>query len=296
MRSVLQNAFPGLVIPRTARCHSYHNVDDEEFWSDATMLGFPKGHRMRKPLFMVDRIRAVERETREALIELYFGDCEEAKQGARDDPDNKDCLVRIYLGERESAEQEETPHDSLRNFPLRLNMMEDIGLDTSTLAEEIAIGLAIMHWQAKIDAMDVEFVLGSSATWDHDYDQPVLFDDPSAAPHTVDAVNFKSRPVHLWMLDFDKASEISFTTKDVDTKLVPAFLGNDPYYPMPHVDRELWEEFSDTYIKASEVILRSKEVVDKGVLSLPKRFLDQVIRKAEVIRAWDEGDNVVFAD
>ena len=139
---------------------------------------------------------------------------------------------------------------------------------------------------------DVEFVLGSSATWDKN--QPVLFQDLSAVPHTVKATTFKRRPVHLWILDFDKASEISLTTDDIDAKLVPAFLGNDPYYPMPHVDTELWEEFSRTYIKASEVILQGKKV-DEGVMALPKRFLDQVVKRAEETKAWDKENNIVFA-
>lgn len=47
--------------------------------------------------------------------------------------------------------------------------MEDLGLDTQTFALAMANALAIMHWQAKIDAADVEFVLGgpSSEAEDH---------------------------------------------------------------------------------------------------------------------------------
>lgn len=296
VRYMLQNTFPGLTIPRTPRGHSFHIADDENFWSATTLRRFPAGHRTRKPLFTVDRILPVRQETREAFIKLFFEHSDETQQEARDDTDNKDCLVRIYLGERESAEQEETPYSSLRNFPLRLNMMEEIDLDIFAMANEMAVGLAIMHWQAKVDAMDVEFVLGSSATWDDDH-QPVLFDDTAAIPRTVNAIHFKRPTVHLWMFDFDKASEISFAADDVDAKLVPAFLGNDPYYPMPHVDdKELWEGFSGTYIEASEVILRSKEAVDEGVMGLPKRFLDQVMMRVEANRVWDEQDNVVFED
>ena len=293
VRQVLQNTFPDLTIPSTPRCHGYYPADDEKFWSATTLLRFPAGHQSRKPLFVVDRILPVPQKTREALINLYFDQREEIQQEARDDQDNKDCLVRTYLGEKESAKQQDGVYDTLRNFPLRLNMIEEIGLDTLQLAKEMAVGLAIMHWQAKVDAMDVEFVLGSSATWD--YDHAVLCDDLSAVPHTVKPINFKRRTVHLWMFDFDKASEINFTTDDVDMKLVPAFLGNDPYYPLPHVDRELWERFSGTYIKASEVILRDRKV-DEGVMGLPKRFLDEVVRRAEENKAWDEEENIVFAD
>lgn len=64
------------------------------------------------------------------------------------------------------------------------------------------------------------------------------------------------RSTHVWVLDFDKATTIDFTANDVDKKLVPAFLGNDPYYPRPDVDEELWEEFSRVYLRASQVIHR----------------------------------------
>ncbi|CAF9933843.1 MAG: hypothetical protein HETSPECPRED_009020 [Heterodermia speciosa] len=291
-RHMLQNIFPELMIPRTPRCHNYHPADDEAFWSAKTVQRFPPGHRTRKPLFAVDRILPLPQKSREALIDLFFDQSPATQQEARDDVENKDCLVRTYLGERESEEQVEMVYNSLRNFPLRLNMMEDLGLEIMAIANEIAVGLAIMHWQAKVDAMDVEFVLGSAVTWDDD--QPVLFHDLSAAPHTVRAISFKRRTVHLWMFDFDKASEVNFTIDDVNGKLVPAFLGNDPYYPMPHIDRDLWDSFSGTYIKASEAILRNNKA-DESVMGLPKRFLDEVVRRAEENKAWDEEDNVVFA-
>lgn len=100
------------------------------------------------------------------MIEEFFDEDEELQQGAKDDPKNRDCLVRLYLGERESLKQQTDIYDSLRNFPLRLNMMEELEIEISEMAKEMAIGLAILHWQAQVDGMDVEFVLGSSATWD----------------------------------------------------------------------------------------------------------------------------------
>lgn len=112
-------------------------------------------------------------------------------------------------------------YDSLRNFPLRLNMIEELQLNASALAAEMAIGLAILHWQTQVDGMDTELVLGSASQ----------------------------------MLDFDRATSIELTRDDEDTKLVPAFLGNDPYYPRPDEDRELWKEFAETYLEASCCIL-----------------------------------------
>lgn len=96
---------------------------------------------------------------------MYFDDENpDFQQEAKDDEDNKDCLVRIYLGERQTGRMQAEGYDSLRNFPLRLDMIEDLELETLDLAGEMALGLATLHWQAQVEGMDVEFVLGSSAT------------------------------------------------------------------------------------------------------------------------------------
>lgn len=97
------------------------------------------------------------------------------------------------------------------------------------------------------------------------------------------------------MLDFDKATTIEFTEHDVDKKLVPAFLGNDPYYPRPQVDEELWDDFCDVYLEASDSILRSKKV-EEAVLDLPQRFLDEVVRVSKEHEDWNEEDDIVFAN
>ena len=172
-------------------------------------------------------------------------------------------------------------------------MMEELHLNVSQLATEMAIGLATLHWEACVDGMDTEFVIGSSATWD--LERPRGYDNVDSPPHNVKAINFKRRPLHLWMLDFDKATRIELTEHDVDKKLVPAFLGNDPYYPRPQVDEELWDEFCKVYLKASEVILGRKRVT-KGVKALPQRFLDEVVRVSREHEDWNEEDNIVFAN
>lgn len=292
VQTKMQEAFPFSTIPKTPLCHDYHSADDENFWSK-NLQRFPPGRRTKQPLFKVDRILPLPQKVREGLIELYFDEDEKAQQEAKDDQDNKDCLVRIYLGERESMRQRSDVYDTLRNFPLRLNMMEDLDLEVSELANEMAIGLAMLHWQAQVDGMDVEFVLGSSAT--RGRENITAYDDISAPPHTVELINFKRRALHLWMFDFDKATTIELTKEDVITKLVPAFLGNDPYYPMPQVDKELWDEFCGTYLKASEVILLGKGA-NKRVRGLPRRFLDEVLVVLKKHEDWNEEDNIVFAD
>lgn len=248
VREMMQVAFPNSVIPKTPMCHSYHLVSDDEFWS-ANLQLFPETHRTKQPLFMVDKILPLPREIREDLIKLYFDEDEAVQKQALDDEENEHCLVRVYLGERYSHSHHPQEYDTLRNFLLRLDMMEELNLDIFQLAIEMAIGLATLHWQACVDGMDTEFVIGSSATWD--IERLRAYDDVKSLPHNVETVGFKRKALHLWMLDFDKATMIELTEHDVDKKLVPAFLGNDPYYPRPQVDEELWDDFCDVYLEAS---------------------------------------------
>ena len=291
-QTALQEAFPDLTIPRTPMCYDFHLATHEKFWDNALPL-FPASHRTKQPLFSVDRILPLPEEVRHCLIDLFSDEPETVQTKAKQDPENKDCLVRVYLGEEESIEQQSAVYDSLRNFPLRLNMIQDLGLEIHELAAEMAVGLAIVHWQAQVDGMDMEFVLGSSATGS--IERPRPHTDVSVEPYNVKTVDIRRRAVHLWMLDFDKANLISLTEEDVKKKLVPAFIGNDPYYPTPYLNPELWEEFSSTYLKASAVILKRKGV-DSTAKKLPRVFLDEVLRVSAENKAWDEDDNIVFAD
>ncbi len=124
--------------------------------------------------------------------------------------------------------------------------MQDLNLDIATLAKEMAIGLAIIHWQAMSDGTDVEFVLGNCAAWDIER-PPRGYTNVDAGPHDNKTIPPKRRAIHLWMLDFDKATPIQLTAHDVDRKLIPAFFSSDPYYPRPEVDLDLWLEFCVTY-------------------------------------------------
>jgi len=288
-RDMLQEAFEESTIPCTPRCHNFHLPESAAWWN-ANLQRFPQDHRRPGAVFLVDRILPLPQQMREELIRLYFEDSEEGQEEAIKDEENQACLVRVYLGERETLKQQSEPYDSLRNFPMRLNMIEELGLEKSALAAEMAMGLAIIHWQAQVDGMDTEFVLGSAAEKPLEESEGYTKDTP---PREVYATNFKRRPIHMWMLDFDKATPITFTNEDVDKKLVPAFLGNDPYFPRPDVDEQLWEEFSSAYLKVSKAILKSRKVVG-SVMSLPQRFLDMVIEMVEENEDWDPEEHIVF--
>lgn len=86
----------------------------------------------------------------------------------------------------------------------------------------MAIGLAILHWQAQVDGMDTGFVLGGDAP----KNGAITFDDFKKMGPVDRAECFMGRRrIHLWKLDFDKARSISLSKGDADRKLVPAFRG-----------------------------------------------------------------------
>ncbi len=107
---------------------------------------------------VTERILPFPHAIRTRLIDKYCLPKNQAK--AHSDPANKDCLVRVYLGS--SRGKSGQMFFSLRNFKMHLNQMVDLQLDVEELARRMAIAMAIMHWAARTDARDVEFVLGSS--------------------------------------------------------------------------------------------------------------------------------------
>lgn len=288
---MLRDAFGSGTVPRTPRCHEFVLPDQKEWWIE-NLKRFPQDYRKEGALFTVDRILSLPQKVREALIKKYFDDDEEIQDEARNDEENRHCLVRVYLGQNESIKQQTSAYETLRNFPMHLNMIEDLDLGTTELAAEMAIGLAILHWEAQVDGMDTEFVLGSAATMESKQGEAY---EGGTVPLSVKYLDFERRSIHLWMLDFDKASRIELTSKDIDRKLVPAYLGNDPYFPRPDIDQELWNEFSSTYVKASKLILQHRKVAD-SVMNLPQEFLDKIMMKIKENECWDPEKDIIFAD
>lgn len=272
--------------------------DSTDYWY-ANLNKFPRSHRAKSAAFHMDRIQPVARPIREALIDIYFDDREENQEQAKNNIENQDCLIRIYLGENESPKQATECYDSLRNFPMRLNMIENLELDTSALAAEMAMALAVIHWGAHIDAMDIEFVLGTSTPHERrrkPFTGNTRFQDLPPATQVNSPVYFTERTTHLWVLDFDKANHFEFNFEDVKEKLVPAFLGNDPYYPRPDVDETLWAEFRCAYLLASKVILDGSLESSPAVAGLPAYFLGKVEEKIKEVEDWDPEQHIVFGE
>lgn len=287
---LLRDSFDPDTIPRTPKCHEFVLPDQKPWWEE-NMKWFPTSHKQEGALFTVDRILPLPQSIREQLIMKYFDEDQEIQDEAKNDEENQHCLVRIYLGQNENLGQQKSTYDSLRNFPMHLNMLKEVDMDVSELATGMAIGLAILHWEAQVDAMDTEFVLGSAPSTEPTQAQAYVGE---GLPRPVQ-LNFARRSIHLWMLDFDKASRIKLITSDVDKKLVPAFLGNDPYYPRPDVDEDLWDDFCSVYLKTSTLILQNNKA-DEWVLTLPKRFLEKVVELIKEHEGWNPDDNILFEE
>lgn len=286
IQDLLQDLFPRNTIPKTPHCNSFHLPTSHEYWS-AHLNKYPLSHRETGAVIQEDRIPPIPQSTRETLIDLYFHS--EVKEAAKNDSENEACLIRIYLGENEA---DSPSYDTLLNFPLRLNMLEQLNLNATILSDEIAIALATIHWHAQIDGMDSEFVLGSAVGTPSPRGQAY---DSQEKPREDDALDFtfNTRSMHVWVLDFDKARSIELTPEDVEKYLVPAFLGNDPYFPRPDVNIDLWESFSRTYLKASQVILENKNASSR-LMELPGLFLEKVVSKIKEHEDWNPEEHIVF--
>lgn len=169
-----------------------------------------------------EKISPMPHSVRQLLAERYVS---VACQGTiLADQKNTHCLIRPYLGRRRHISKSTVQPSSrptffsLRNFPLHVDQMEDFGLNPLEYALAMADALAFVHWQARVDANDVEFVLAPPRQ-DH-RSRPAPFESAALGSHV------------MWILDFDCCREMAMNEDGVD-KAAKAFWRNDPYYPRP---------------------------------------------------------------
>ena len=278
---LLMYEFPNHQVPRVPRTQ-YFNTPDSEWWSQPEIVSrFPKDDQTKAAVFYLDRILPIVQNSRQALIRLFYQKDEVTQRNVLNDVENRDCLVRLYFGDNCPTI---TPYDSsqtLRNFPLYLDRAMMLGLNINAYAEEMAMGLAVLHWQAQIDSQDTEFVLGTSTTTASCNYYP---NHKSTAPPTSTSDDFTQRETQLWMLDFDKCTEMDFDTcssEEVVQKYFVAVTGNDPYFPHPGKDGDLWRTFRDVYLRASRVIIKARRL-KKAIHQLP----------LALIQRWEDWGNM----
>ncbi|KAL1985779.1 hypothetical protein VTN96DRAFT_7401 [Rasamsonia emersonii] len=251
-------------------CHRFIANDDDEWWS-ASLDRFPPGYSPCN-VIQSQRIPPVPQQVREFLIDMYCPESLRPEIKASDA--NKDCLIRPYLGRRRvntnRHQQSKFQAFSLRSFPLHLDQMEEIGIsfsDRETYARMMARALALMHWDAKIDANDFEFVIAPPPNTDptRNYYSPVISNVPG--DHTI------------WILDFDCCRKMTMDESGVK-QAVKAFLRNDPFYPRPDCCEVLWEAFRDEYLQTSVRIIDNNH--RKGCL-LPLSFVEGIEERSSCL-------------
>jgi hypothetical protein len=142
------------------RCSWYANPSTEFFWGEylERFPDLPHFPRLPRHILCMERIFPLPRPIRHALIEKFclIG----AQQSMKNHEANKDCLIRPCFGRLKYGSG--SHFFTLRNFKLHANEIKDLDLPTSDLCSSMARALAVLHWHTKIDAMDIECVLGSS--------------------------------------------------------------------------------------------------------------------------------------
>ncbi|EUC44524.1 hypothetical protein COCMIDRAFT_97946 [Bipolaris oryzae ATCC 44560] len=297
-KALLESMFPGSSIPRVPQVYGWVRDEELEKWWEVNRSRFPDQDNATGYLFQVQRILPISKATRTALIKNYFP--KEFHESSLADPSNKACLVRPYLGMRRSDHEFDHPAETLQNFPLHLDQMEDIELDIALFSREIAIGLAVIHWRAGLDGMDVEFVLGSSAIGSEL--PPIVEHFESVQPFSIPAGDFTRRQTHLWMLDFDKASKLDFNDwKKTRQQMVTAVTANDPYFPNPATSGEseelTWSAFEAAYLQAADALLKIHPTLSKKARAkkYPEAFLVDWKKRAQSLEETKDGGFIQFS-
>ncbi|KDN67615.1 hypothetical protein CSUB01_04146 [Colletotrichum sublineola] len=231
------------------------NSEESKFWASSG-LRFDPRVEIRIAALVSERVLPAPLPVREALVDVLLPTViSRRKQDFLARPENKNCLIRMYLGRRHTTKtQDRIQNLKLQNFPLHVNEMEQLGLDTAHFATLMANTLAIVHWGAMVDGNDVEFILGSSPA-------KVTKVSPKEAEamtskQLCEATNFEfnNRSMEMWLIDFNQCSPIKEDQAGID-KLVKAFIFNDPYFPRPNQshsrDQELWGIFREAYLNVS---------------------------------------------
>lgn len=203
-----------------------------------------------------ERIPSIPLRVRELLARRYCPSPQQAAQMARDKA-NSSCLVRPYLGRRRpDPNPKGGPRRrffSLRNFPLHVDQMEELGLPVDDYATAMADALAFLHWIARVDAGDVEYVLAPPR------EEVDLDSTPSIGDVVLDSEAFGQHS--MWILDFDCCRQLEMSAEGM-RRAAMCFWRNDPFYPRPGArkerDQRIWEAFEERFLKVSDDMLRDE--------------------------------------
>lgn len=225
-----------------------------------------------------ERIMPLPRQIRRLLVEQFWNGVED--DSIVDDKRNEHCLIRPYLGRRRSgARRSMFKSISLRNYPLHMDQIEQLALPAEQYAFAMADTLAFLHWEARIDANDVEFVLAQPRV-----QHAATGTSPETTQPSIGTKEFTPGilgPHSMWLLDFDCCKELPMTEEGVHIA-AERFWRNDPFFPNPDCkgcleDERLWQVFRERYLDSSMAILREEtEAVQRLPAMLVARIVETV--------------------
>ncbi|CAG8135580.1 unnamed protein product [Penicillium olsonii] len=221
----------------------------------------PKGSTALEITVLMQRILPLPKVVRRALIHHFITADIPQASALLADPRNKHCLARVYLGKENGALSHESP---LRNFPLYLDDMKRIGIDTIELTSALGKAYATLHWGAGVNGDDIEFVLGTTV------EQAVC----GRQPH-------EDRAIGLFLLDFGQCDivDLSQESGTVYQAFKGAMLSGDNQHFIPHANQpELFAAFKKGYSAAGTIILGDKRLDSKFDM---KEFVQQYEEYAE---------------
>jgi hypothetical protein len=141
--------------------------------------------------------------------------------------------------------------------------MEEIGIpdeDIMAYSRTMADTLAFLHWIARNDGNDIEFIL--------------------AAPNSISGGSFGRKRTwnnalgrhEMWMLDFDLARPMTMDEQGV-RQAVEAFWKNDPFCPRPNEHSSIWKAFREQYLSMSKEHISVTGLGDRLQETLPGQFI-----------------------
>ncbi|KKP00249.1 hypothetical protein THAR02_07662 [Trichoderma harzianum] len=273
LKAFLSSRFTSFAIPKS---FGYLASQDSATWSDI-LPRLPKNYTGCNAI-VSEKIIPVSTSIRRLLVQKLRSDV--SVEDVINSQSNEHCLIRPYLGRRRYRRNETEPATgqqrqrlrafSLRNFPLHLDQMEQLGIDAGDYAIGMADALAFLHWVAKVDGNDVEFVLArprsqsDTGSTQSQTDERRLNNTKILGPHT------------LWMLDFDLCRDLTLDDKGIE-QACKAFWRNDPFYPRPGSsnaeNQRLWTIFEERFMVSSAEALRFQP---DPIKQLPKLLIERI--------------------
>jgi hypothetical protein len=243
------------------QCHEL--IQPTDAWWQLRLHQFPAGYSACRALIS-ERIPKVPRPISDKIVDLFCASNAPLSNFVKSNVDDDACLIRPYLGRRRRYRQEATSTSRFQRF----------SLDVSSYAETMADALALMHWGARIDANDVEFVLAPPR---------------EVKPPPSSAFQSEYLGIHcMWILDFDCCRPLSMDEAGIEKACV-AFFRNDPFYPRPGsgeaADEELWKVFKQRFLITSRGILG--EVSEDGRI-LAEKLVERIEEEGRLRRRKEE--------